>query len=264
DWYVEATKLSFKNGDEHEKDRVVSVILNLLEENLRLLHPYLPFVTEEIYAKLPLAELVENRKKALKQVQGDGANGHPELVSGSIITTSEYNGMIINAPFPEPSDARKNDAVTKRFDVLKDLVGKVRALRVECGIDPALKINIAIKIEKGSDAEVCIAYADMVKLLSGIAKIDFVDAKPASSIGTVGVGFEAFILLDESINKEQLLTRFQKTLEEHKKYAERSQNKLNGNFAQHAPKEQVEAEKAKLAEELNVVEKMEVYIKELQ
>ena len=256
DWYVEATKLSFKNGDEHEKDRVVSVILNLLEENLRLLHPYLPFVTEEIYAKLPLAELVENRKKA--------ASCHPELVSGSIITTSLYNGMIINAPFPEPGDARKNDAVTKRFDVLKDLVGKVRALRVECGIDPALKINIALKIEKGSDAEVCIPYADMVKLLSGIANIDFVDAKPASSIGTVGVGFEAFILLDESINKEQLLTRFQKTLEEHKKYAERSQNKLNGNFAVHAPKEQVEAEKAKLQEELNVVEKMTSYIEELQ
>ena len=249
DWYVEATKLSFKNGGDHEKDRVVSVILNLLEENLRLLHPYLPFVTEEIYAKLPLKELVQNRAKA-------GEN--------KIITNSTYTGMIINAPYPEISEARKNEAVTKRFDVLKDLVGKVRALRVECGIDPALKINIALKIEKGSDAEVCISYADMIKLLSGIANIDFVEAKPASSIGTVGNGFEAFILLDETINKEQLLARFQKTLDEHKKYAERSQSKLSGNFALHAPADQVEAEKAKLAEELNVVEKMSQYIDELK
>ena len=64
DWYVEATKLSFKNGDDKEKDRAVSVLLNVLEENLRLLHPFLPFVTEEIYSKLPLSEITENRKKA--------------------------------------------------------------------------------------------------------------------------------------------------------------------------------------------------------
>ncbi|MCF0241711.1 MAG: hypothetical protein HUK25_03685, partial [Treponema sp.] len=52
--------------------------------------------------------------------------------------------------------------------------------------------------------------------------------------------------------------------DEHKKYAERSQSKLSGNFALHAPADQVEAEKAKLAEELNVVEKMSQYIDELK
>ncbi len=249
DWYVEATKLSFRNGDEHEKDRVVSVILNLLEESLRLLHPYLPFVTEEIYSKLPLAEIVENRRKA-------GAN--------RIISSSEYAGMIISAPYPEESDARRNEDAAKRFDVLKDLIGKVRALRVECGIDPALKINIGLKIERGSSAEVCVPYADMIKLLAGIAGIDFVESKPSSSIGTVGNGFEAFILLDETINREQLLARFRKNLEVHQKNAEHSQSKLGGKFAQHAPAEQVEAEQAKLAEELNIVEKMQGYIEELK
>ena len=61
DWYVEASKLSFWNGDDHEKDRATSVLMNILEESLRLLHPYLPFVTEEIYQKLPLEEIAKAR-----------------------------------------------------------------------------------------------------------------------------------------------------------------------------------------------------------
>ncbi|MCL2411319.1 MAG: valine--tRNA ligase, partial [Treponema sp.] len=53
DWYVEATKLSMKNGDDAEKDRATAILLDVLAQSLRLLHPYLPFLTEEIYQKLP-------------------------------------------------------------------------------------------------------------------------------------------------------------------------------------------------------------------
>ncbi len=249
DWYVEATKLSFWHGDDQEKDRAVSVLLNVLEESLRLLHPYLPFVTEEIYSKLPLKEIIENRKKA----------------SGNVIIASElYEGLLINAPYPLVKAERDNPEITTRFEVLKDLIGKVRALRVECGIDPAEKINIALLITKGSPAEVCNEKVDMISLLAGVKAVDFVQAKPASSIGTVGNGFEAFILVDENINKEKLLERFNKTLETEKGYASRSQNKLNGNFAQHAPAELVEKEKEILQESLNKIEKIEGYIASLK
>ncbi len=249
DWYVEATKLSFWHGDDQEKDRTVSVLLNVLEESLRLLHPYLPFVTEEIYSKLPLKEIIENRKKA----------------SGNVIIASElYEGLLINAPYPLVKAERDNPEITTRFEVLKDLIGKVRALRVECGIDPAEKINIALLITKGSPAEVCNEKVDMISLLAGVKAVDFVQAKPASSIGTVGNGFEAFILVDENINKEKLLERFNKTLETEKGYASRSQNKLNGNFAQHAPAELVEKEKEILQESLNKIEKIEGYIASLK
>ena len=86
DWYVEATKLSFKNGDDAEKDRAVSVLLNVLEESLRLMHPYIPFVTEEIWSKLPLAEIIENRKKSGEQ---------------KVITNSIYTQLLVDAPYPE-------------------------------------------------------------------------------------------------------------------------------------------------------------------
>ena len=252
DWYVEATKINFKNGDDKEKDRQASVLMNILEENLRLLHPYIPFVTEEIYGKLPLSEIAENRKKVISTGS-----------TTAIVSTSDYVGMLINAPYPEPVSARDNEEIAARFDSLKDLISQVRALRVECGIDPAEKINIAILIEKGSAAEVAREKVEMIQLLAGVAKVDFVEAKPASSIGTVGKGFEAFILVDENINKEQLIARFKKTLEKEQGYARMSENKLNGNFAKHAPENLIEEERQKLAESQRKVATLEGYLKEL-
>ena len=248
DWYVEATKINFKNGDDKEKDRQASVLMNILEESLRLLHPYLPFVTEEIYAKLPLKEIAEARNAA-------GEN--------KIVSMSEYTGMLINAPYPEVAAERDNAAIDARFESLKELITKTRALRVECGIDPAEKINIAILVTKGSDAEVCKEKVEMIQLLAGIKNIDFVESKPESSIGTVGKGFESFIIVDETINKEQLLARFKKTLEKEQGYARMSQNKLNGNFAQHAPAELVEKEKQILEEANRKIEKLQSYIDSL-
>ena len=143
------------------------------------------------------------------------------------------------------------------------MIAKLRAAKVDCGIDPAIKINVGIKIEKGSAAEVAREKVEMIQLLGGVAKVDFVDAKPASSIGTVGKGFEAFVLVDETINKEQLLTRFQKALEKEQGYARMSENKLNGNFAQHAPAELIQAERERLAESQKKIAVLESYIKEL-
>lgn len=248
DWYVEATKLSFKNGDEKEKDRAVSVLLNVLEESLRLMHPYIPFVTEEIWSKLPLAEIIENRRKAGSQ---------------KVITNSEYTGLLVDAPYPEVTEARKNAEVSARFDVLKELIRNIRGLRTECGIDPALKISIAIKIESGTNAEVIKEKTDMIQLLAGIKSIEFVDANPSKSIGTVGTGYEAFLLVDENINIEQLAAKFRKDIDWEKENVRRSENKLNGKFAEHAPAELVQAERDALEVAKSKIEKLEGYLRNL-
>jgi len=249
DWYVEATKLSFWHGDDHEKDRAVSVLLNVLEESLRLLHPFIPFVTEEIYSKLPLAEIIENRKKAGGQ---------------KIMSNETYSDLLVTAPYPEFSATRENAEITARFAALQDLIRSVRGLRNECGVNPADKINLAVLIEKGSAAEVCREKVEMIQLLAGLSKVEFVDAKPTKSIGTVGTGFEAFIILDENINKEQLMLHFQKDLEKDKKEAERTEAKLGGKFAEHAPAEVVQAERDKLAETKRRIEKLGTYIEALK
>ena len=249
DWYVEATKLSFWHGDDAEKDRAVSVLLNVLEESLRLLHPFIPFVTEEIYSKLPLAEIIENRKKAGEQ---------------KIMSNETYSDLLVTAPYPEYSESRADQKIITRFAVLQDLIRSVRGLRNECGVNPADKINLAVLIEKGSAAEVCREKVDMIQLLAGLSKVEFVESKPVKSIGTVGTGFEAFIILDENINKDQLLLHFQKDLEKDKKDAERTEAKLGGKFAEHAPAEVVQAERDKLAETKRRIEKLGTYIEALK
>jgi valyl-tRNA synthetase len=87
DWYVEATKLSMKKGDEAEKDRALSVLLNVLAESLRLLHPLMPFITEEIYEKLP-----------------------------------NTDGFLISAAYPEYCKERHNEEMEGRFAFLQELV----------------------------------------------------------------------------------------------------------------------------------------------
>ncbi len=248
DWYVEATKLSFWHGDEHEKDRAVTVLLNVLEESLRLLHPFIPFVTEEIYSKLPLEEIVKNRV----------LSGNNEVLSNCV-----YSSMLINAPFPEISEKRIDGDVEARFDVLKDLIGRLRALRTECGLDPAGKINIAVLVEEGSSASVALENVDMIKLLVGAANIDFVDSKPERSVGTVGKGFEAFIIVDESINREQLIARFTREIETESGWVKKSEAKLNGSFSRHAPKELVQQEKDKMEESKRRIERLEFYLNSL-
>ncbi|WP_296662068.1 class I tRNA ligase family protein, partial [Treponema sp. UBA753] len=248
DWYVEATKLSFKNGDDREKDRAVSVLLNVLEESLRLLHPYIPFVTEEIYSKLPLSQIVENRKKAGKQ---------------KILPSEEYTGLLVTAPYPEEKASRMNKEITERFETLKELIRTLRGLRVECGIDPASKLHIAVKISKGSSAEVIKEKNDMVCLLAGISKVDFVESNPEKSIGAVGTGFEAFLLVDESVNKEQLRQKFTRDIEYETENVRRSTNKLNGKFAEHAPAEVVQEERNRMEEAQRRIEKLNLYLNNL-
>lgn len=245
DWYVEATKLVFWHGSEEEKDRQVSVLLNVLEESLRLLHPFIPFVTEEIYSKLPLEQIVENRKASGIQ---------------KILPNEEYTALLVTAPYPEFKAERVDEKINARFASLKDVVRSVRGLRVECGVNPADKINLALVVEKGSNCEVCREKTDMISLLSGLSKVEFVEEKPAKSIGTVGSGFEAFILLDENVNTEQLLKHFNKDLETDRRDAEKIEFKLNGKFGQHAPAEVVQAERDKLAEIKRRIEKLESYI----
>ena len=249
DWYVEATKLVLWHGTEEEKDRQVSVLLNVLEESLRLLHPFIPFVTEEIYSKLPLSQIVENRKTCGVQ---------------KIMPNEEWTSLLVAAPYPEYRTEREDSKIAARFEALKDVVRSVRGIRVECGVNPADKINLALLVEKGSAAEVCTEKTDMIELLAGLSKVEFVESKPEKSIGTVGTGFEAFILLDENVNTEQLLKHFNKDLEKDRKDAERIEFKLNGKFGEHAPKEVVQAERDNLAEIKRRIEKLESYIAALQ
>ena len=240
DWYVEATKLSFKNGDEAEKDRAVSVLLNVLEESLRLLHPLLPFVTEEIYRFLPENCVTGGKKKADK---------------------------LITAPYPLFSEERVDTCSEERFTSLQEIVRLVRALRTECGIDPAFKIKVALFVEKGSPAEAAKEKTDIICLLAGLSGVEFLESpkdKAKGSIGTVGKGFEAFIVPGEGADPEKMVQKFKKELEKEEGNFSKLKGKLsNEKFVANAPAEVVEGEKEKLNEIQRRIEKLKAYVSEL-
>ncbi|MDR0512809.1 MAG: valine--tRNA ligase [Treponema sp.] len=238
DWYVEATKLSIKDGSDDEKDRATTVLLDVLAQSLRLLHPLLPFVTEEIYGKLP------------------------EPFSQS---------LLITAPYPVYSAERDDPQAEKSFGFLQELVRQVRTLRSECTIPPDKKIRVEVRAADNADFNFLNENSSLVKLLAGIGDFnihdgsDFGREKPAGSIGLAGSGFEAFVFIAEVVDMEVLKRKFAKELEKDEKFRQTLKGKLeNENFLKNAPLELVETERRKLEEAAARISKTSTWLKEME
>jgi len=233
DWYVEATKLSMKGGDEPEKDRATAVLLDVLEKSLRLLHPLLPFVTEEIYQKLP--------------------------------DTNTKAPLLINAEYPDYEEKLDDPVQEKNFLSMQSLVGMVRTLRSECGITPEKKLRALVRT--GEHAQIFNQNDGLIKLLAGIGDLSVEGAKegrPTGSIGMAGSGFEVFVFVAEAVDTQALKKKLSGDLERDLKYAEGLRAKLaNKQFVKNAPAQLVDEQKSKLEETLLRTEKLKFYLKDL-
>ena len=113
DWYVEASKISLYSDDDAEKDRVVSILMDILAESMKMMHPLLSFLTEEIWSKLPNTE-------------------------GKLITTL----------FPEYLEARKYPLEAQLMAAMQDMVRGIRNMRAELGIGAEKKLRMVVKIDQ--------------------------------------------------------------------------------------------------------------------
>jgi valyl-tRNA synthetase len=236
DWYVEATKLSIKSGNDDEKNRVTTVLLDVLAQSLKLLHPLLPFVTEEIYQKLPL--LGEREKEPL----------------------------LICTRYPD-YDAKRDDALQeKNFAGMQTLVGMVRTIRSECGITPEKRLRVLVRTA-GEQAQVFNQNCDLIKLLAGISDLNVEGAKedkPSGSIGLAGPGFEVFVFVAEAVDTCALKKKLSGDLDRDLKYIEGLRAKLaNEQFVKNAPVTLVAEQRSKLEETLLRTEKLKLYLKDL-
>jgi valyl-tRNA synthetase len=234
DWYVEATKLSFRSGSDAEKDRATTVLLSVLEESLRLLHPLIPFVTEEIYGKLPVSR-----------------------------------GSLATSRFPAAVDARRDAALEADFASLQDLIRQIRTLRSECLITPDKRLRVEVRTEPGfASAAFFNKNGALVELLAGVGTLEFRSAgtgdRPAASIGLVGRGWEAFVFIREAVDAAQLAAKFSKDLEKDTKFLAALEGKLgNENFVKNAPPELVAAEREKTEEVKRRIAKLGAYVRDL-
>jgi len=230
DWYIEATKLSFRGDDAAEKDRAATLLLEVLEESLRLLHPFLPFVTEEIYRMLP------NRR-----------------------------GMLIVQDYPAADDARRDEDLDRDFEQLRSLVSMARAFRPEFQIAPEKPVPLALRFDADNPSAAFVrANAELVKLLANAPSVEEVADKPAGSVALVGRGFQAWALVRDAVDAAALAAKFSKDLEKENAYSERIRGKLsNEGFVKSARPELVEAERAKLAESETRAERIAGFLSEL-
>ncbi|MDR1374917.1 MAG: valine--tRNA ligase, partial [Treponema sp.] len=240
DWYVEATKLSTRSDNDAEKDRAATVLLDVFAESLRLLHPLLPLVTEEIYRQFPA-----------------------ELKQGKLAGQE----LLITAPYPRFDENRADPRGEADFAFLQELVRMVRTLRSECTIPPGRQIRVQVRPGAGREG-VLRDNGDLIKLLAGIGVLEIApspaEARPAASIGLAGTGFEAFVYIAEAADPAFLKQKFAKELAKDEKFIASLRAKLaNENFLKNAPPELAAGERRKLDDALKRTGKLRSYIHDM-
>jgi valyl-tRNA synthetase len=243
DWYVEASKLSLYSDDAHEQDRGASLIVYVLEESMRLMHPFLPFITEEIYQKLP-------------EGPSEGSRGY------------KVREAAINAPYPQSDSAREAPQIGEHMASVQELVRLVRTLRSEFTIPPSQRIRFTVVAEDGFGAwDFLKEQEPMIRFLTMAENVSFARETPdtAGSIPVVGTGFEAYVYIRELIDVEKEIARLEKSKDKTARQLQQSEKKLaNEGFLNNAGEDVVQREREKRDEMARKIEKMETYLTELR
>jgi valyl-tRNA synthetase len=224
DWYIEASKLKLD-------DRKLTLLLSVLEESLRLLHPLLPFVTEEIYQKLPV-----------------------------------HGPSIMTAPYPMVSPERAHPEAAARFALVQELVRSVRTVRAEFAIPFDRPLRVAVAAASGP-REILRDHLELISLLTNAGELAIGANKTErqGAIPMVGTGFEAFVHIRELIDLKRENARLSKELAGLDQLSERTRGKLgNADFVAKAPAEVVAKEREKLEELGRRREKIQGYLRDLQ
>ena len=225
DWYIEANKSRLTTGG-HAADRAVSLLLYTLEESLRLLHPFLSFISEEIYQQLP-TELQP----------ADGSRRAPALIV---------------ADFPTARAERRTDefrASERGFRAVQEIVRGIRTLRSEFTLPPAARFGAYLKpAADGSSTPVVARARELIVDLAGLSafEIGSDEARRAGAITVVGSGFEVYLYVRDLIDAAAQRARIAKSLVKLRKVLSQAQRKLaSEGFLSKARPEVIAAERAK-------------------
>lgn len=212
DWYIEIAKISLYGELKEKKVNTVSVLLYVLENVLKLMHPIAPFITEEIYQNI-----------------------------------SYTKGSIVTSEWPSAEKNRRYTTEITAFEKVMDLIKAIRNCKAEKGVAPSKKISVVI-VGEGISSE---QYAYVMKL-AGVGTINVVNSKDeiqGNFISLIGSFGEVALPLGELVDIAKEKERISLELERVNKEVKRSQGMLaNQGFVAKAPKALIEKEKAKLEE----------------
>mgnify|MGYP000339923815 CR=1 FL=1 len=218
DWFIEIAKPRLNSGDAQQADTARRVLVYVLDKALKLLHPFMPFITEEIYQCLP----------------------------------HEAESIMISK-WPEADEALMDDEAERLMGAIMESIKAIRNMRAEVNVPPGKKVPAtmlaAADLKDGIEAN-----ADYIHLMGAISELTVLAdnaAKPENAMAAVVVGIEVYLPLAGLIDVEKENARLNKELAAIDKELSRVEGKLgNAGFLAKAPEAVIEKEKAK-AEELN-------------
>jgi valyl-tRNA synthetase len=210
DWYIECAKPDLSDPVRSATAR--AVLVEVLDKLLRLLHPFMPFVTEELWQRIP-----------------------------------HRGEFLAVADWPRCDEARIDQKVERDMEILQDLVVKVRNLRAETNIDPSRRIDVLVHAESARNARLVDEQAPLLRALCRAAAVHSVEAFPAGLVAARGVvrGLEIALPLEGLLDFEAERTRLTRELTRlEEDVAARNRKLANDSFVQRAPAEVVEKERA--------------------
>ena len=218
DWYIELSKARLSSEGE---DRLICQrnLVFVLDTALRLLHPIMPFVTEQIYQELPSKE-------------------------------TEY---IMMAPWPCADDLAKyiNKDAERAIEMVTQSVSSIRSTRARYGISPRIELTISVKPTNDAMAQLFAEQQDLIKALANIV-VDTIDtqlAKPDESIMCLAEGIELYVVLTGLVDFDAERKRLEKEIASLEKDFAKFDKKLsNPGFLSKAKPEIIEKDRAKLAD----------------
>ena len=223
DWYIELTKARLYSEDEKRKDTAMQVLVYVLDQILRLLHPFMPFITEEIWQSIPH--------------EGDA---------------------LIVAQWPKYREDLAFKAECDQMESVMDAIRAIRNRRAEMNVPPSKKAALFVLTAKpqvfteGEGFLQRLAYADAVTLL---------DKEPENLDGMVTIttaDAKLYIPMGQLVDVAKELERIQKELEKAKKNLASIEAKLsNENFTARAPESVVNAEREKAAKSRDLITQLE-------
>ena len=221
DWYIELAKPALMTGTGEAprppRGQVGDVLLTVLDRALRLLHPVMPFLTEELWQRLPGHEAI-----------------HPET--------------ICLAPYPGREERWEDAGVEAGMDALIQVVTRVRALRAEMGLAPKARLDLHLN---PADAAVGRLLAEQAPLLKALARVETVTMGPApeGARRDLVAGVEIGVAVEKAGMSAEERGRLARELEKLTVEIARAEERLaNPNFLAKAPAHVVEGGRARLAE----------------
>src|SRR5712691_4132494 len=227
DWYIELAKASVTGeADSPERALARARLIAVLEQSLRLLHPFMPYLTEELWLKLPV--------------------DHSKLLHPS------YSGVeptIMLASFPKCADALIDERAESEMSAVIDLISRVRNIRSEMNIKPSDRIQLMIAARTDLQT-VFQASSDQIARLTRAAQVSIdgnVEMPKASARAVLADGAEVAVPLEGLIDFEQERARLRREQEKLQQEAAKLEAQLgNSDFVARAPAEKVEELRARI------------------